>query len=41
MTRHVTMSGFYNRSLIDHDDTAGFSFTFMLKPQPMTPALAK
>ena len=36
LSRHVTMSGFYNRSLRDHDDVGGFSFTFLLKapPQP-------
>ena len=36
LSRHVTMSGFYNRSLRDRDDVGGFSFTFMLKapPQP-------
>jgi hypothetical protein len=28
---HVTLSGFYNRSLRAHDDVAGFSFTFLLK----------
>jgi hypothetical protein len=31
---HVTMSGFYSRSLRDHDDVAGFSFTFLLKAPP-------
>jgi hypothetical protein len=31
---HVTMSGFYSRSLRDHDDVAGFSFTFLMKPPP-------
>ena len=41
LASHATMSGFYNHSLIDHDDTAGFSFTFMLKPQPSAPAAAK
>jgi hypothetical protein len=34
ISRHVTMSGFYNRSLRDHDDVAGFSFTLMLKAPP-------
>ena len=34
LSRHVTMSGFYSRSLIDHDDIAGFSFTFLLKAPP-------
>ena len=33
-TRHVTLSGFYNRSLINHDDVVGFSFTFLLRPPP-------
>ena len=28
---HVTLSGFYNRSLRNHIDTAGFSLTFTLK----------
>lgn len=31
---HVTLSGFYNRSLRSHIDTAGFSFTFLLKAPP-------
>ena len=31
---HVTMSGFYTRSLRDHDDVGGFSFTFLLKAPP-------
>jgi len=34
LARHVTLSGFYNRSLRDHDDVAGFSFTFLLKAPP-------
>ena len=34
LTRHVTLSGFYYRSLIDHDDVGGFSFTFLLKAPP-------
>jgi len=36
LSRHVTMSGFYTRSLRDRDDVGGFSFTFLLKapPQP-------
>jgi hypothetical protein len=33
---HVTLSGFYTRSLRDHDDVGGFSFTFLLKPPPST-----
>jgi hypothetical protein len=28
---HATLSGFYNRSLRNHDDTAGFSLTFLLR----------
>jgi hypothetical protein len=31
---HLTLSGFYSRSLRDHDDVAGFSFTFLLKTPP-------
>jgi hypothetical protein len=31
---HVTLSGFYNRSLRGHDDTAGFSLTFLLRAAP-------
>jgi hypothetical protein len=34
LSPHVTLSGFYNRSLRDHDDVAGFSFTFLLKAPP-------
>jgi hypothetical protein len=34
VTDHVTLSGFYTRSLRDHDDVAGFSFTFLLKAPP-------
>ena len=34
VNRHVTLSGFYNRSLRSHDDVAGFSFTFLLKAAP-------
>jgi hypothetical protein len=34
LTRHITMSGYYDRSLIDHDDVAGFSFTFLLRAAP-------
>jgi len=43
---HVVLSGFYDRSLRQHEDTAGFSFTFLLrvpKPAPKsaaTPAAA-
>ena len=31
---HVTLSGFYNRSLRNKIDTAGFSFTFLLRAPP-------
>ena len=34
LTPHITLSGFYNRSLRDHDDVAGFSFTFLLRAAP-------
>ena len=34
LNRHVTLSGFYNRSLRSHIDTVGFSSTFMLKGPP-------
>jgi hypothetical protein len=34
LSRHITMSGFYSRSLRDREDTAGFSFTFLLRPPP-------
>jgi hypothetical protein len=34
LTNHVTLSGFYTRSLRNHDDVAGFSFTFILKAPP-------
>jgi len=35
LSRHVTMSGFYNRSLRDHNDLAGFSFIFLMRtPRP-------
>jgi hypothetical protein len=33
---HVTLSGFYNRSLRQHDDVGGFSLTFLLKAPPKT-----
>ncbi len=36
LSPHVTLSGFYYRSLRDHDDLAGFSFTLLLKPPPRT-----
>ena len=31
---HVTLSGFYNRSLRNKTDTAGFSLTFLLRSAP-------
>ncbi len=34
LSRHVTLSGFYNRSLRARIDTAGFSLTFLLKAPP-------
>ena len=34
LNTHVTLSGFYNRSLRSHIDTAGFSFLFLLKGHP-------
>ena len=34
LSRHLTMSGFYSRSLRDHDDVAGFSFTLLAKAPP-------
>jgi hypothetical protein len=34
ITPHITLSGFYNRSLRNKIDTAGFSITFLLKPAP-------
>jgi hypothetical protein len=34
LNRHVTLSGFYNRSLRNRIDTAGFSLTFLLRPPP-------
>jgi hypothetical protein len=34
LSPHVTLSGFYSRSLRDHDDVGGFSFTFLLKAPP-------
>jgi len=35
---HVTLSGFYNRSLRSHIDTAGFSLTFLLRAPPREPS---
>ena len=37
LSRHVTLSGFYNRSLRNKIDTAGFSLTFLLRPPPRVP----
>jgi hypothetical protein len=34
LNRHATLTGFYNRSLRSHIDTAGFSLTFLLKGTP-------
>jgi len=31
LTAHLTLSGFYNRSLLNHEDTAGFSLAFLLR----------
>ena len=39
LSRHVTMSWFYSRSLRDHDDVGGFSFTFLLKAPPQPPEI--
>jgi hypothetical protein len=37
LSRHVTLSGFYNRSLRNKIDTAGFSLTFLLRPATQAP----
>ena len=34
LSQHVTLSGFYSRSLRDHDDIAGFSLTILAKVPP-------
>jgi hypothetical protein len=34
LTPHIAMSGFYNRSLRQHDSVVGFSLTFLLKAPP-------
>jgi hypothetical protein len=34
LSPHLTLSGFYNRSLRDHDDLAGFSLTLILRAPP-------
>ena len=31
IARHFTLSGFYNRSLLNHEDTAGFSIAYLLR----------
>ena len=41
LARHVTLSGFYDRSLRDRDDVAGFSFTFLLRPPPRLPDIVE
>jgi len=40
MSPHVTLSGFYSRSLRDHTDVGGFSFTFLLKAPPRPQEIA-
>ncbi len=40
-SRHVTLSGSYNRSIRSHDDVAGVSLTFLLKAPPRTEESAK
>ncbi len=35
LSRHTVLTGFYNRSLRNKIDTAGFSFTFLLRPAPL------
>lgn len=40
LSPHVTLSGFYSRSLRDHNDVAGFSFTFLMKAPPQPPKVA-
>jgi hypothetical protein len=35
LNRHTVISGFYNRSRRNKIDTAGFGFTFLLKPAPL------
>ena len=34
LSGHLVLSGFYNRSLRNHIDTVGFSFTYLLKAPP-------
>jgi len=31
LTRHISLAGFYNRSLRNHEDTAGFSIVYLLR----------
>jgi hypothetical protein len=38
---HVTLSGFYNRSIRNQDDIAGFSLTFLLKAPPVPEKVAR
>lgn len=40
LNRHVVLSGFYDRSLRQHEDTAGFSLTFPLRAPKPAPAPA-
>jgi len=37
LSHTITMTGFYSRSLRDHTDIAGFSFTFLLAAPPRPP----
>ncbi len=39
LNRHITLSGLYNRSLRAHNDVAGFSLTFLLRPPPQLSGL--
>lgn len=41
VTPHVTFSSFYNHSLRDDSDVAGFSWTFLLKRSPRESSLLK
>jgi hypothetical protein len=34
LTHHITLSGYYNRSLRQHLDTVSFGFTFLLRGKP-------
>jgi hypothetical protein len=31
LTGHITLASFYNRSLLNHEDTVGFSFVYLLR----------